>query len=146
MAESNSLSFKLDTGTNDTLEQLAAKQHITKSALIRKLIDTGLQQELAKESVDFVREQIHDEIATSCFPQFERLAKLISKIGYQSVSTFYLLSYIMDSILPVQKQQEFNEVCRKAKASSVAYLKLSEKDFSAITAAENASVKKLGLS
>lgn len=34
---------------------------------------------MAKSSIDFIREQINEEIKNTCFPQFNRLAKLEAK-------------------------------------------------------------------
>lgn len=145
MAAPNYLSIKLDDSTNDTLETLAASRRITKSALVRKLISIGLEKELAKESIDFVRDQIHDEIKDTCYPQFERMAKLIAKIGYQSVSSFYLLSYIMDSILPASTKVEFDEIKRNSKSMAIAYLKLNETDFMDFMKSEDKALELLDL-
>lgn len=139
------IDVKFDDNTYNTLETLAASRHTTKSALIRKLISIGLEKELAKESIDFVREQIHDEIKDTCFPQFERMAKLIAKIGYQSVSSFYLLSYIMDSILPPSTKVEFEDTKRNSKAMAIAYLKLNETDFMEFMKSEDKALEMLDL-
>ncbi len=129
----------------NTINTLASKKHITNSALIRRLISMGLEKELAKESIDFVREQIHDEIKSTCFPQFERIAKLEAKIGYQSVANFYLLAYIMDSILPASTKVNFQEIKRNSKAMAIAYLKLSENEFADFVKSEDAALEMLDL-
>lgn len=145
MPETKPLCLKIDSATESTLETLAANRHTTKSALVRKLISIGLEKELAKESIDFVREQIHDEIKDTCFPQFERIAKLVAKIGYQSVSSFYLLSYIMDSILPASTKVEFEDTKRNSKAMAIAYLKLNEADFMEFMKSEDKALEMLEL-
>ncbi|WMJ22196.1 hypothetical protein RBG61_09320 [Paludicola sp. MB14-C6] len=103
----------------------------------------GLQKDLAAESIDFIREQINDEIKATCFPQFECIAKLIAKIGYQSVSNFYLSAYIMNSIIPPSKQQHFNEIKRDSKAMAIAYLKLSKQEFYEFMTSEDNSLNNL---
>lgn len=133
--------FKLDPETNQTLERLSAKKNISKSELIRIFIKQGLEKDLAKESIDFIRDNIHDEISNICKPQFERIAKLTAKIGYQTIPTFYLLAYIMDSILPAQKQKEFEEIMKKSKIMSISYLKSSESEFKEFMKSEDKALE-----
>lgn len=130
MSNTHYLPIKISENMNDSLVKLAAAKHITKSALVRELLSEQLDKALAQNSIDFIREQIHEEIKASCSPQFDRIAKLEAKIGYQTVSTFYLLSYIMDSILPPSKQVAFEDIKQNSKLMAIAYLKLNEKDFS----------------
>lgn len=139
------LTIKISPEMNDTLKSLSAKKGTSVSALTRNLINIGLEKELAKESIDFVREQINEEIKASCFPQFERIAKLTAKIGYQSCSNFYLLAYIMDQVLPLSKKQDFDEIVKKSKMMAIAYLKLGEKEFADFAQSEDKAVDILNL-
>lgn len=141
----NHLSIKIDDELDDILTTLAAKKHMNKSELVRKLILTSLDKELARDSVDYIREQIHEEIKATCFPQFERIAKLEAKIGYQSVSNFYLLAHIMSSILPSDKRKHFNEILQKSKAMAVSYMQLQPSDFRDVMRAEDNALEKLDL-
>lgn len=144
MSADKQVSIKLDNEMYDAILNLSAKRN-NMSATIRKLISIGLEKELAKESIDFVREQINAEIKATCFPQFERLAKLIAKIGYQSVADFYLSAYIMDSILPASKKVEFDEIQKKSKAMAIAYLRLSPSEFADFAKSEDKAVDMLNL-
>ena len=79
-------------------------------------------------------------------PQFDPLAKLTAKIGYQSVASFYLLAHIMDSILPASKRVEVRrDVKQRSKTMAVAYLKLSEKEFAEFLRSEDQALDVLGL-
>lgn len=109
------------------------------------MVNQGLALESTKDSIDFIRENIHDEISTICQPQFERLAKLIAKIGYQSVADFNLLCYIIDGILPKQMQIEFEEMKRRAKMMAIAYLKLKDTEFAEFLISEDRALDLLGL-
>lgn len=144
MSADNQISIKLDDDMYNAIVKLSAKRN-NMSATIRKLITIGLEKEMAKESIDYIRTQINEEIKATCFPQFERLAKLIAKIGYQSISDFYLSSYIMDSILPPSKKVEFSEIQRKSKAMAIAYLKLGPNEFAAFSQSEEKAVDVLNL-
>ncbi|WMJ24293.1 hypothetical protein RBG61_06410 [Paludicola sp. MB14-C6] len=137
--------FKVDKETDNTLNSLVAKKGGNKSEMVRRLVNIGLEKELAKESIDFVRDQINEEIKSTCFPQFERVAKLNAKIGYQSVANFYLLAYIMDSILPPTKHKEFEEIKRNAKAMAIAYLKLTPEEFDDFMKSETIALDMLDL-
>ncbi len=136
---------RVDEDTYSAISALAAANHVTQSEMLRRLLRIALDKELAKESVDFVREQIHDEIQAECRPQFDRLAKLTAKIGYQSVANFYLLAHIMDTILPASKRVEFDDIKQRSKMMAVAYLKLSEKEFSEFMKSEDQALDMLGL-
>ena len=144
MSADKQVSVKLDEDMYNSILALSAKRN-NMSATIRKLISIGLEKELAKESIDYVREQINQEIKSTCFPQFERLAKLIAKVGYQSVADFYLSSYIMDSILPASKKIEFEEIQHKSKAMAIAYLKLSPNEFADFAKSEDMALDMLDL-
>lgn len=143
MPTTKKIDVRFDDKTYDTISSLASKQGITNSQLIRKLVAIGLDKDLAAESIDFVRDQINAEIKATCLPQFNRISKLIAKMGYQSVSTFYLLAYIMDSIIPVQKQQDFFEIKRNSKAMAISYLKLNEQEFAEFMLSEDRALNEL---
>lgn len=108
---------------------------------MRQLVATGLQQELAKASVDYIRDQLHEEIKAYCDPQFNRLAKLFAKVGYRSVSTFTLLTLIMQDILPSNLRKDLDEVQRKAKAFAITYLKSSPEEFAEIMLSEEKALE-----
>lgn len=139
----NKIDVRFDEGMYNQINSLASKKHISNSALVRKLISLALEEEQAKESIDFVREQINQEIKATCNPQFDRIAKLIAKIGYQSSSTFYLLAYIMDNILPSNIKVQFDEIKRKSKLMGIAYLKLNESEFYEFMKSEDAALDML---
>lgn len=145
MPAKNYVPVKMNDEMYNTINTLSSKMNISNSALIRQLISIGLEKELAKESIDFIREQIHDEIKATSFPQFERLAKLQAKIGYQSVANFYMLAYIMDSILPASTKVNFADIKRNSKAMAIAYLKLNETEFADFMQSEDIALAKLDL-
>jgi DNA phosphorothioation-dependent restriction protein DptG len=113
------------------------------SVIIRDMIKQQLEIESAKESMDFIRENINDEIKSICLPKFERTSKLIAKIGFQSVSNFYLLVQIMSDIMPNQKRNLFNKVCKKSKMMAIAYLKLNQKNFAEFMESEDEGLEYL---
>lgn len=145
MPATRKLDLRLDEETYNEIASLASKSNITNSQMVRNLIRQSLDKELAKGSIDFVRNQINAEIKATCFPQFDRLLKLISKIGYQSVSNFYLLSYIMNSILPSNKKVEFKEIERNSKAMAINYLRLDSDEFKEFMESEDIALEMLDL-
>lgn len=88
--------------------------------LIRRLLQKSLDSELADEQVDFVRSQIGAELRENIKPQFDRVAKLEAKIGYQSIATFHLLAYLIENIFP---KNDFESIKSKSKQMALAYLK-----------------------
>ena len=143
--ENSRITFRISQQDAAALETLAAQRHCSKSDVVRQLVHEGIGKEEVRNSIDFIRENIHDEIAAICQPQFERLAKLIAKIGYQSVADFNLLCYIIDGILPKQMQIEFEEMKRRAKMMAIAYLKLKDTEFAEFLISEDRALDLLGL-
>lgn len=143
MKPTQMMSFRIDEKTLEQLNLLSSKRNITTSNLIRELIEKGLDKELSSESVDFIREQIADEIKNYCDPQFNRIASLQAKIGYKAVACFELLVYIIASILPTAKRQSFEDMQRQSKALAISYLKFSEKETATCLKAETKAVKEL---
>ena len=139
------LTLRISPDENAALTALAAQKNCTRSELIRQFLKQGLSLEGTKDSIDFIRENIHDEIELICQPQFERLAKLIAKIGYQSVADFNLLCYIIDGILPKELQVEFEEMKRRSKMMAIAYLKLRDTEFAEFLLSEDRALDLLGL-
>lgn len=123
MPADHTICFKVDDELYDALQKLSAKKHLSMSELIRKLIQKSLDSELADEQVDFVRSQIAAELRENIKPQFDRIAKLEAKIGYQSIATFHLLAYLIENIFP---QNDFENIKSKSKQMALAYLKPSE--------------------
>ncbi|MEG2812981.1 MAG: hypothetical protein RSA79_00115 [Oscillospiraceae bacterium] len=145
MSSFHKIDVRFDEKTYSAILILASKRHITVSELIRKLINQSLSKEQAADSVDFIREQIREEIVAYCKPQFNRLAKLSAKIGYRDVASFDLLCYIIDSILPESRQHDFDEVKLKSKLQAIAYLKLKDEEFEDFITSEDTSMNMLNL-
>ncbi|MFZ2537673.1 MAG: hypothetical protein WAX04_02080 [Oscillospiraceae bacterium] len=61
MPANNYVPIKMNDEMFNIINTLASKKHISNSALIRRLVSMGLEKELAKESIDFVRKS--EEIA-----------------------------------------------------------------------------------
>ncbi len=145
MATTKKLDIRVDDHMYEQIVRVAAKQNTSVSGIVRKMIDNDLQKELAVGSVDFIRDQIHEEIKATCFPQFDRVAKLEAKIGYQSVASFYLLAYIMDHILPSHLRKDFDDVKQKARLMAVSYLRLNTDDIYEFLDGEEKASKQLEL-
>lgn len=143
--ELRKLSIRIDDGTYQTMSSLASKKNTTVSNVARQLISTGMQQDLAKESIDYIREQIHDEVQRVIKPNIDRLAKLVAKTGYATIPSFYLDCYILDSILPAQYRKDFEEIKQKSKIMAIKYLKLDGEEFADFIQSEKNSLEMLDL-
>lgn len=145
MATTKKLDMRVDDNMYEQIVRVATKQNTTVSGIVRKMIDNDLQKALAIGSVDFIRDQIHEEIKATCFPQFDRVAKLEAKIGYQSVASFYLLAYIMDNILPSHLRKDFDDIKQKERLMAISYLRLNTNDVYEFLNGEDRASKELKL-
>lgn len=104
---------------------------------------------MAEKSIDYIRENIREEMKNNFQPQFERLAKLEAKIGYQIVPSFYLLVHFITELLPAltgnNKNIDINELTKKAKMMAITYLRLNDSEFTDFIKSEDKALDLLDL-
>jgi len=61
-------------------------------------------------------------------PQVERLASISAKATQISSAAYFLLVYLMRTLLPEGEREEADEVAAKARKLGIEYLKLRDKD------------------
>jgi hypothetical protein len=122
------ISFLISDSQNEALQKLAVKQNKSKSDLIRCMLQKGLAVDSYKEDVDFIREQINEELRHVLRPQIERLAKMIAKGGVTSAASLFLLAELMSSMVHESRRREFDEAVETAKKRGVVYFRLPDSE------------------
>ncbi|MEL7655189.1 MAG: hypothetical protein AAGU75_04690 [Bacillota bacterium] len=120
--------FRLDLETNELLEKAATNQKKTKSEIIRMLLDKGMKTEGYKVEDDRLYGMVTAAVAEIMKPQVDRLANISAKATQISSAAYFLLVYLMRTLLPEGDREEADEVAAKARKLGIEYLKLRDKD------------------
>ena len=98
------------------LSKLAAKRDTNFSEEVRKAIAKYINVESTADDINFIREQLREELRTEIDASTERLAKLIVKSGILSGSAFHLTSALLNQ----NDADHFRETMREARARGIA--------------------------
>ena len=103
------LNLRLKKEQYKTLQVLAAKEHISVSRLVRRYIDKGLELDGYQSQMEYIREQIREEIASQLKPRLERVVKINYKGSLYAVQTAYLCAMALEGLVPPSKMKLFDD-------------------------------------
>ena len=116
---------------DETLAQLAAQRHITKSEVLRELVDKGLTATGAKVEDSELYEMIRQAVRETMQPQVERLAAISAKAAHISGAAFFMAVYAASHGRSPAEQREIEEAAGAARMLGIQYLKLKDRDIDA---------------
>lgn len=116
---------------DETLAQLAAQRHITKSEILRELVDKGLTATGAKVEDSELYEMIRQAVRETMQPQVERLAAISAKAAHISGAAFFMAVYAASHGRSPAEQREIEEAAGTARMLGIQYLKLKDRDIDA---------------
>lgn len=116
---------------DETLAQLAAQRHITKSEILRELVDKGLTATGAKVEDSELYEMIRQAVRETMQPQIERLAAISAKAAHISGAAFFMVVYAASHGRSPAEQREIEEAAGTARMLGIQYLKLKDRDIDA---------------
>lgn len=116
---------------DETLAQLAAQRHITKSEILRELVDKGLTATGAKVEDSALYEMIRQAVRETMQPQVERLAAISAKAAHISGAAFFMAVYAASHGRSPAEQREIEEAAGTARMLGIQYLKLKDRDIDA---------------
>ena len=116
---------------DETLAQLAAQRHITKSEVLRELVDKGLTATGAKVEDSELYEMIRQAVRETMQPQVERLAAISAKAAHISGAAFFMAVYAASHGRSPAEQREIEEAAGTARMLGIQYLKLKDRDIDA---------------
>lgn len=116
---------------DETLAQLAAQRHITKSEILRELVNKGLTATGAKVEDSELYEMIRQAVRETMQPQVERLAAISAKAAHISGAAFFMAVYAASHGRSPAEQREIEEAAGTARMLGIQYLKLKDRDIDA---------------
>ena len=116
---------------DETLAQLAAQRHITKSEVLRELVDKGLTATGAKVEDSELYEMIRQAVRETMQPQVERLAAISAKAAHISGAAFFMAVYAASHGRSPAEQREIEEAAGTVRMLGIQYLKLKDRDIDA---------------
>ena len=116
---------------DETLGRLAAQQHITKSEVLRTLVDKGLTATGAKVEDGEFYQLIQQAVKEAVQPQIERLAAISAKATHISGAAFFMSIFAATRDATPAEQREVEEAAGAARDLGIQYLKLKDQDIDA---------------
>lgn len=116
---------------DETLGRLAAQQHITKSEVLRNLVDKGLTATGAKVEDGEFYQLIQQAVKEAVQPQIERLAAISAKATHISGAAFFMSIFTATQGRTPTEQRQIEEAAGTARELGIQYLKLKDRDIDA---------------
>jgi len=120
------MSFALSEAMKTELDTIAAKRHITTSELVRKYIDGGMNIDKTASDIDFIRTHIRAELDIMMKPQFNRMAKMLMRIGMMTIPICFFTSKIVHLFVPLHERTSYEELMAQSKHDAAAYLNMRD--------------------
>lgn len=80
-----------------------------------------------KEDIDFICNQLHEEMEITMKPQFNRSAKLLLRIGMMTISFFYFNSKIIYMFIAFEERGiSYENLLSECKHNAAAYLNMRD--------------------
>ena len=106
------------------LQKLARKSGMSLAELVRQYIAKGVGIDAANADIDFIRQNIREELAAQLKPGIERIVKLTVKSGIVSAAGYFLNASALSEFVPPARQREYDEVLAESKKMGVVYFRL----------------------
>ena len=120
----------LDRVTPNQLKNIADKNHISISEVMRRYVEAGLNGNLAEENINYISTIIREQLRIVMQPSIERLAALSAKTCIQASAAAYLTAETIARFVPVELQEDVASVYEDARKKGVKYTKsrISDED------------------
>lgn len=109
-----------------SISKIAADQRLTKSDVLRDLVNKGLVASGYKQDEDALYELVKDAVKETVTPQVERLAAIGAKATQISSAAYFLLVYVARMYFPEGDREMVDEVAAQARQLGIEYLKLRQ--------------------
>lgn len=121
MSEKPRINVTLDEETYLQIKLLAHKEGRSMSDLLRTWADEKLNGEITKNNLDFICGIIREQLKDTLQPSVERLAALCAKGCVQSSTAAYLTAETIAKFVPLELQEDVQEVYINARKKAVRY-------------------------
>ena len=121
------ITVKVSQSDYEGLQRLSSKQHWPIAQIVRSFIKDGMDITRSKEDIDFIRKQLREELEIVLKPQFNRLAKLMLRIGMMTISFCYFNSKLAYMFVPFEEAGiSYEDMMSEAKQNAAAYLNIRD--------------------
>ncbi|MDN0033722.1 hypothetical protein QVN85_12500 [Oscillibacter valericigenes] len=123
--------FRCSQQMSAAISDIAREQHITKSEVLRNLVDKGLTATGAKVEDGEFYQLIQQAVKETMQPQIERLAAISAKATHISGAAFFMSIFAATRDATPAEQREIEEAAGAARDLGIQYLKLKDQDIDA---------------
>lgn len=122
------ITITLDKATYTQIKNIADKNHTSISEAVRRYLDAGLNGSLSESNIDYISNIIREQLRIVMQPSIERLAALSAKTCIQASTAAYLTAETIARFVPVELQEDVQQVYEDARKKGVRYTKIKNFD------------------
>lgn len=126
---SHRFSVSFDDATFEQIQLISKKESISYAEVIRELVTDSLNGEITRNNIDFISRIMREQIKDVLQPGIERLAAIGAKSGVQSATAAYLTAETIARFLPVELQEDVQDVYIQARKKAVQYMQRKTDSF-----------------
>lgn len=123
---SSYIPFRCSQELELSINKIAAERRITKSDVLRELVNKGLVASGYKQDEDALYELVKGAVKETFTPQVERLATIGAKATQISSAAYFLLVYVARMYFPEGDRELVDEVAAQARQLGIEFLKLRQ--------------------
>jgi len=122
------LTVTFDDNTYNTIINIAARENISASEVVRQATEKGLSVEWYNENIDHIAKIVREQMGIVIKPHIERLAKLSSKGGHIAATATFLNVQALQDLVP-ERKRDVREIYENARKKAVEYMKIPVEKF-----------------
>lgn len=103
------ITIRLKCSDYEKFKKLSVKNDISMAELARKFILSGMNIEASKTDIDFIRENLREEIDLALDKSTNRISGLLYKAGIYSVTSALLNSEIIKNFVKVKDEADIEK-------------------------------------
>lgn len=122
---------RISAGLDETLGQLAAQRNLSKSEVLRELVEEGLKASGKAVDEGHLYGLVKTAVEEVTRPSVERLAAICAKATQIDAANFFMYLYALTRDGSPEEQAKIQEAVESARRLGIQYLKLKDRDIDA---------------
>lgn len=119
---------RISAELDETLGQLAAQRKLSKSEILRELVEEGLKASGKAVDEGHLYELVKTAVEEVTRPSVERLAAISAKATQIDAANFFMFLYTLTRDGSQEEQAKIQEAVESARRLGIQYLKLKDRD------------------
>ena len=119
---------RISAELDETLGQLAAQRKLSKSEILRELVEEGLKASGKAVDEGHLYELVKAAVEEVTRPSVERLAAISAKATQIDAANFFMFLYTLTHDGSPEEQARIQEAVESARRLGIQYLKLKDRD------------------